>query len=98
MIEEMLIEFGATFAEAGSVEEVLEMLINKFGSMAGIEEEISFDELRQRWEQVGPLIDEAIAFAERRQAETSGGGIPAEEKWCQILISDYQLACSTALS
>jgi hypothetical protein len=55
-------------AKCQNGEQVIDMVVQKVLSLAGIEGEFKIDDLRKAWRDLGPMIDEAVVWAEQRRA------------------------------
>lgn len=67
-------DLESKLAHCDSFPEMLEALVNQALDLVGIEGEFSFEQLHQSWKEIGPLIEEAIAYAEGRATANRGDG------------------------
>ena len=65
-IEDMLASLQARLEAAEDFPQAVEALINESLGIVGIDAEFSFEDVRDAWRDLGPAIDEAIAYAAAR--------------------------------
>ena len=70
-LEGAVVEIGALMAQADSLPELLQALIDHCLAAAGVEDGATLDDVRAGWLELGPMIDEASVAARGRLAGAS---------------------------
>lgn len=65
-IEGFIASFEGRIADAENVPEIIEALVNQSLELIGVDAQFSFEDIQTAWNEIGPMLDEAIAYAESR--------------------------------
>ena len=66
--------FTAALEQCNNFEDVVNLIVQQVFEMLGVESDFKVEDVREGWQEVGTMIDEAIVWAEGLRDSASGGG------------------------